>query len=221
MTVKIIACEVMQEELLSITPKATVEYEFVSMGLHARPKKLQQELQKLLDQSSGYERIILAFGLCGGAAKELAAPDSPLILPHVHDCIPLLLGSCQRFEQFSREERGTFYLSSGWMLTERNILAEHQRVMTKYGEQKALRLLARMYDSYRRVLFIHTGCRQETERISESQQLAGLLKLRHETVQGDKAYLNKLVNGPWDPDEFIHIAPHETIQEEHFGLGLV
>jgi len=219
MTVKIIACEVMKEELRGIEAKQDVEFEFISKGLHLHPKKLNSELQRLLDQSIGYERIILAFGLCGGAARDLHASDSPLIIPRVHDCIPVLLGSRKRYEQLNKEERGTFYLSCGWMITEKNILSEHQRIIDKFGEKKAVRILSQMYDSYQRVLFIHTGCQEEAESLKESNKIAELLDLRHETIQGDSTYINKLVNGPWCQDEFIHIAPYETVQEEQFRIG--
>ncbi|HBS58739.1 MAG TPA: hypothetical protein DEA44_05685, partial [Firmicutes bacterium] len=68
MTVKIIACEVMKEELLAIAPRQPVEYEFVSMGLHLHPPKLHRYLQEILDRARGYAQIVLAFGLCGGGA---------------------------------------------------------------------------------------------------------------------------------------------------------
>jgi len=218
-TVKIIACEVMKEELLGIKENQDIEFEFISMGLHLHPKKLHRELQRLLDQAVGFDKVILAFGLCGGAARDLKASDSPLIIPRVHDCIPVFLGSRKRYDQFSKEERGTFYLSCGWMITEKSILSEHQRIVEKYGEKKAVRILSQMYNSYQRVLFIHTGCQEEEDSLRESRKIAELLALRHETVQGDSAYINKLVNGPWCQDEFIHIAPYETVQEEQFRIG--
>lgn len=93
MTIKIIACEVMKEELLGITSKSHVEYEFIPMKLHLYPQKLHKELQDILDHSSGYLKFIMAFGLCGGATKNFKATDSPLIIPRVHDCLPLLLVS--------------------------------------------------------------------------------------------------------------------------------
>ncbi|BBB93397.1 MAG TPA: DUF1638 domain-containing protein [Methylomusa anaerophila] len=218
MTVKIIACEVMREELLSIQPDGQVEYEFISMGLHLHPKKLHRELQNILDRSLGYSKIILTFGLCGGAAKNLKASATPLIIPKVHDCIPVLLGSREKYEHFSNEERGTFYLSCGWMITEKNILSEHQRILAKYGEKKAFSILSRMYDSYRRVLFIHTGCADEAVNLEQSHQIAQLLNLRHDTVQGDNAYIRKIVNGPWDEDDFIHVSPFTVIEEKLFGI---
>lgn len=147
MSVKIIACEVMKEELLAIKPREQVEYEFISMGLHLYPKKLHQELQSILDRSLGYSKIILAFGLCGGAVRDLKAAHTPLVIPRVHDCVPILLGSKHIYEQIHNEEKGTFYLTCGWMITEQNILSDHQRIVGKYGMKKALSVLERIYHS--------------------------------------------------------------------------
>jgi len=219
MTIKIIACEVMKEELLAIKVVGPVEYEFISMGLHLYPQKLHKELQRILDHSLGYAKIILAFGLCGGATRDLKVADSTLIIPRVHDCLPILLGSKSAYEQLSQQERGTFYLSCGWMITEKNILSEHQRVCAKYGEKKAKSILARMYDSYKKVLFIHTGCNEECTMIQESRDIAELLDLTYSEVQGEDTYLQKLVNGPWNEEEFAHIAPFARIEEEMFGVG--
>lgn len=219
MTIKIIACEVMKEELLAVETKNHIEFEFVSMGMHRYPRRLHKELANILERSGGYATVILAFGLCGGAAGQLTAPDCPLIMPRVHDCIPLLLGSRQTYAQLNSEEQGTFYLSRGWLATEQNILAEHRRTMEKYGEKKAFSILSRMYDSYKRVLFIHTDYGYPDAAPEEqSRRVAALLRLSHHTMQGDNSFLHKIVNGPWDEENFIHIAPLGVIDEENFGI---
>jgi len=114
MPVKIIACEVMKEELLTVAHSTDVEFQFISMGLHRYPDKLRAELQNLLDATVGYSRVVLAFGLCGGAARNLKPSGFTLTIPRVHDCIPLLLGSRERFDRLAHEEKGTFYYTRGW-----------------------------------------------------------------------------------------------------------
>lgn len=104
MPIRIIACEVMKEELLAVTPATKVEFQFISMGLHIYPEKLGAELQHMLDGSKGYERVVLAFGLCGGAARNLKTVDFILTIPRVHDCIPILLGSNERLKRFGRKK---------------------------------------------------------------------------------------------------------------------
>jgi Protein of unknown function (DUF1638) len=222
MLIKIIACEVMKEELLTIVSKdpiPEIELQFVSMGLHIHPKKLHQELQELLKQSKEYSRIILGFGLCGGAANQLSAPDCRLTIPRVHDCIPLLLGSKLLYRQLSDQILGTFYLSGGWIEGEHSILNEHQRICDKFGAKKALRVLTMMFENYQRLLYINTGHPRETANLSEAQKLAQLLNLDLQIQDGNRQYLDKIINGPWDEAAFITIPPGEIVHEEYFTLA--
>ncbi len=69
MGLKIIACEVMKEELLASVAGDGPDFEFVPQGLHSHPEKLNIELQNMLDNTRGYSRVVLAFGLCGGGAE--------------------------------------------------------------------------------------------------------------------------------------------------------
>lgn len=216
MTIKIIACEVMKEELLSIEPVTAVEYEFVPMALHLYPEKLGNKLQDIINKSQGYSRVVLAFGLCGGALRGLQASNCILTIPKVHDCISIFL-NLDHEDSIYEKQIGTFYLSCGWMITEKSILSEHKRIKEKYGEKKALRILERMYDSYRRVLFIKTGCSSEEVAMEQSKQIAELLKLRHETVKGSNGFMENILNGPWDNKKFININPFEIVIEEEFS----
>lgn len=219
MTVKIIACEVMKEELLAMTSDSSMDFEFISMGLHLHPEKLGEELQRILDGLLGYSRVILAFGLCGGAAKKLKAADFILTIPNVHDCIPLLLGSKARYEAFRLEEKGTLYLSSGWLNGERAILAEYDRIYKKYGAKKATIVFRRMYSGYRRVLFIRTGSQEEPQLLTRSYKIANLLNVNHQITAGDNSFMERLIKGPWDTNDFINVLPGESIDEWIFYEG--
>ncbi|WP_136513177.1 DUF1638 domain-containing protein [Geomonas edaphica] len=112
---RIIACEVMKEELLAVPLHREVEFEFVSMGLHRWPDKMREELRRFLAETDGVRRVVLAFGLCGGAVSGLAAASAELHIPRAHDCIPVLLGSSYSHESLLQEEKGTFFLSGGWL----------------------------------------------------------------------------------------------------------
>lgn len=219
MAIKIIACEVMKKELLSIMKVPDVEYEFVSMNLHLYPEKLRKELQCIIERSTGYSRIILAFGLCGGAAKGLVATDCILTIPKVHDCISIFLDSDKLNEGVYEKKIGTFYLSCGYMNSEKSILAEHRRVEDKYGEKKALKVLKRMYEGYNRILFIKTGCCSEKADIQKSGEVAKLLNLSHDTIKGSNTFIEEIVKGPWDNKKFINISPGGILKEEDFNIA--
>lgn len=219
MKTKIIACEVMKEEMLSIEPLEDTQFQFVSMDNHLYPEKLGRELQKIIDESIGYDRIILAFGLCGGATKGLVATNCSLTIPRAHDCIAVFLSTNEDCLCDFKKEVGTFYLSCGWMITEKSILSDHKRILDKYGEKKAFSVLNRMYDSYKRVLFICTECSSQDEVILQSKQIAKLINVKHEIIKGKIAYIEKIVRGPWDDKNFINIAQLGIIVEEDFGIN--
>jgi len=218
MKTKIIACEVMKEEMLSIKPLADEDFEFVSMNYHLYPKKLGTELQNIIDKSVGYDRIILAFGLCGGAANGLKATNCQLTIPKVHDCISVFLSSDEGCVCDFKKEVGTFYLSCGWMITEKSILSDHKRILDRFGSKKAFRVLNRMYDGYKKVLFISTGYPSEDEVILQSKEIASLISCEHEIIQGKTSFIEKIIRGPWDDINFINKDPLGILNEEDFGI---
>lgn len=218
MRIKIIACEVMKEELLLINTENTIDWHFVSMGLHTRPQKLQDELKSILENITvEYDRVILGFGLCGGAVRGLRTENCILTIPRVHDCIPVFLGSRKRFEQLQKTP-GTFYLTGGWLECGNPVTTEYQRVCEKHGEKKAKMVFSRMYDSYKRVLFLHTDHPRDKAGLASSEKIASLLDLECCTARGSSDYLNRLVNGPWNEDEFIQLAPCDILEDSHFGV---
>ena len=217
-TTRIIACDVMREELTQVLATTQASFEFVSMGLHRWPDKLREELNRLLTEPTDATRIVLAFGLCGGAVAGLTA-SVPLFIPRAHDCIPLLLGSRYTHEELTAREKGTFFLSGGWLEGERTVFTEYRRVRDKYGEQKAKRVMATMFDAYRRLVFIQTGHPREEEHLGTGRELSGLLELEFQVVGGRDAWLRRIVNGPWDGDSFVEIAPGAVVQETDFGVS--
>ncbi|MDP4145098.1 MAG: DUF1638 domain-containing protein [Bacillota bacterium] len=219
MTVKIIACEVMKEELLSISTYCNIEYEFMPMKLHLNPEKLNRELQNRIDSSKTYSRIVLAFGLCGGALRSLKAASCTLTIPRVHDCISIFLDGSSKDENIFKKELGIFYLSGGWIISEKSILSEHKRIKEKYGERKAYRVLSRMYESYKKIMFIKTGCIKENEYIKSSKQIAKLLNLDHEITEGSSSFIEKIVNGPYENNKFININQSDVVKEEYFNAN--
>lgn len=219
MTVKIIACEVMKDELLAITPTQDVHFDFLPMALHSKPENLNLELQKRLNESKGYVRVVLGFGLCGGGAKNLKASHCILTIPRVHDCIPLILGTRHQFDELRKEEAGTLYHTRGWLEGyngDRTILPDFQKTCEKYGEKKAAYLFKRIYEGYTRVLFIQIGHPRESSLRLQSMETAKKLDLKYQEVSGSMAYFEKIINGPYDDNNFVNIPVNERVDELSF-----
>lgn len=216
MKIKLIACEVMKDEILSVSEARDSDITFIPMGLHLHPEKLNTELQRQLDSLEGYTHIILAFGLCGGAARKLKSKDSVIIIPKVHDCIPILLGSVKAYESIRSQEPGTYYYSCGWFKGKTTILSDYEGLLQKCGEEEALEIMKEMYDGYKNIVFIRTGHPDEELYIKMSKDFAKLLGLCFIPFEGQKCYIEKLVKGPWNDDEFIISDPGQELDDRYF-----
>lgn len=205
MSTLLLACEVMREELLRIPAAGVLEREFLSMGLHVAPARLRAALAEALARPRAVERVVLGFGLCGNALDGLVSPHAPLVIPRVHDCIPLLAGAALP-EAGPALERGTFYLSGGWMEGERTLFSEHQRAVARFGPAKALRVLHTMLGAYQRFVFLGTDHPRRGAREREARELSALVGLPLDVVEARRGRLERLVNGPWDGPEFLHFA---------------
>jgi hypothetical protein len=211
----LLACDVMREELLRIPAPPTMQREFISMGLHDVPSKLRDAIAEQLAVPRGLKRIILGFGLCGNAIDGLSSPHAPLIVPRVHDCIPLLIGAPPAADGPALE-KGIYYLSGGWMEGERTLTSEHHRVVSRYGEKKALRVLHTMLGGYSGFAFIQTDHPRVEQRLQEAHALAALVQLPLEVRNARRDRLERLVNGPWEVPEFLHIPAGEPVRAAAF-----
>ena len=79
--------------------------------------------------------------------------------------------------------------------------------------------MATMFDAYRRLVFIHTGHPREDKHLATAQELAQLLDLSFAERDGGSAWLERLVNGPWEGDDFITIQPGTVLDETAFGTS--
>lgn len=118
--VTVIACGVLAADLKHLVPTLgrEINLHFLPGGLHSTPERLRIELQKAIDEISGREapaRIVIGYGVCGRGAVGLHARTVPLVIPRVHDCIALFLGSDAEYRRQFAAHPGTYYLSAGWV----------------------------------------------------------------------------------------------------------
>ncbi|APC08482.1 DUF1638 domain-containing protein [Neomoorella thermoacetica] len=224
----IIACRVMEDELLSLAT-GREDLLFLDQGLHRSPERLRQALQEAINAANDYDLILLGYGLCGGALDGLRTGSCPVIIPKVDDCIPLLLGSVAAR---ARWPTGTYFLSSGWLAGEENMVREYQRCLERYGEERGRWILKQLYCHYQNVVFIKTDFGQGTcsagvdrqvkpasaassrllhpAALAMARQLAANLGLTYEVYQGNSLYLQRLIQGPWE-DDFLKVEPRQEI----------
>ncbi|MDN5293457.1 MAG: hypothetical protein PWQ91_815 [Eubacteriales bacterium] len=216
MTVKIISCDVFREEILALPPPPGIEMEFLSIGLHLQPDKLREKVQEAIDRSTGCSLLILGYGLCGGALDGVRAPGCPMVMPRVHDCIPVLLGSMEKYRQLREEKGQCFYFSGGWVEGERLIISEYERSCRQFGEERALRIFRKMFEHYTHLAYIFTGHPRTEETLAKTRWFASLLPRPCFEVTGSLDYLRSLLYGPWEETRFVTIPPHGSVDRQAF-----
>ncbi len=212
---KILACATVMEEMLPLLPPE-VTYQVLDFGLHINPPNLKRALQDAIDAAAGTaDEVILGYGFCSMAVMGLRANGCTLVVPHVDDCISIFLGSRDEYKKQIKTEPGTYYLTKGWIEVGDTPFSDYERLVEKYGEKRADRLIRLSIKHYTRLALIDTG-RGEMDRYrAYAQGLAERWDLRFEELQGSNSLVRKMLTGPWD-DEFIVVPPGETIRYEHF-----
>lgn len=214
---KIIACATVAEELrlMGVPDEELLELEF---GLHVYPDRLQEALQDEIDAVPGNGDIILGYGLCSNAAVGLSSPTHHLIIPRVDDCIALFLGSRREHLRRLQEEPGTYFLTKGWIKAAELPINEYERLVERYGPEKAMRVTKVMMANYKRVVLINTGNYQLDEFRTVARAMADALDLDYEEIPGSNRMLRMMLEGGWN-SEFIVMEPGEEISLSSFLAG--
>lgn len=227
--VRVIACDVLRPELewlcrtLSEPPPLT----FLEQGLHDAPDTLRRTVQEavtaLEDSLPEYAAppvILLGYGLCGQGLCGVRARRAELVLPRVHDCIPLLLGVGQARASALSCGGSTFWSSQGWLhCSQLPFLRQREQRRADYalrfGEKNAHWLMEQEQQwlaHYRRVCHIRWP-ELEAERpcLEEGRRLARQCGLPFATRLGNKEFLRALLNGGRDRRRFLRLAPGQTV----------
>jgi hypothetical protein len=195
---------------------AEVPYEVLDFGLHLNPQNLKRVLQEKIDGASRHtEVIVLGYGLCSMAVVGLRATTAMLVVSRSDDCIAIFLGSCDAYKQQASKEPGTYYLTKGWIEVGDSPFSEHTKLVERYGEAKAMRMLKLTLKNYKRLVFINTGDYNLEKYREYARRNSAMFDLRYEEIDGSPALVKKMIAGPWD-DEFVVVSPGETITYEMF-----
>ncbi len=209
----VLACATVMEELLPWLPPE-VTYQVLDFGLHVDPPALKAALQAAIDAAEADE-VILGYGLCSMAVLGLKANRCTLIIPRVHDCIAIFLGSHSAYQQQAGAEPGTYYLTKGWIAVGDTPFSEYDRLAEQYGADRADRLIRLSIRHYTRLALIDTGRGDMTPYRIYARRLAERWGLRFEEIPGSDALVRKMVSGPWDAD-FVVVPPGGTVRYDHF-----
>lgn len=230
----IIACEVFRRELEHLSQKMQnpPQIKFMKQGLHETPDILRKEVQKLVDEIENElapESISLAYGFCGKGLSGVRTKKATLILPKVHDCIPLLQGTGP--EKGLRPEKflNTYWGSDGWVkysqlafIKERE--ARYKKYVEEYGQDSADYLLEAEeswkahYTDYVMIKWDETF---SDELDKNGRYIAKDMKLPYSVMEASSWYLQEILDGGHNQDNFFHIKPDETMDLNADGVFIL
>jgi len=194
-----------------------MDFIFLDYGLHRTPEHMGQAIQEEIERvsDSPYDGIVLGYGLCSNGIVGVRSKTHPLIIPRVHDCISLFLGSIESYQHQSKEHPGTYYLTPGWIEKGQTPLSKYESYEKSYGEETARWVLHEEMKHYTRIVFIDTGVYALEFYRTVARQNAEFLGVAFEEVKGSPEMFKKLVCGPWGED-FLVLDQNQPVQQEMF-----
>lgn len=221
----LIACAVLEAEVrhyASLFP-GLIQIDILEQGLHNEPAKLRDSVQQAIDRierDCTPDAIVLGYGLCSRGLEGVHAAKATLVIPRAHDCITLLLGSKERYQQYVNQHPGTYWYSPGW--NKHHIPPGPQRYeklyneyLAKFGEDEAKYLMEmeqHWFTTYNRATYVDLTVGVTQADLDYTRQCADWLKWHFDHQQGDPALLKDLLGGNWDADRFLVLSPGSTLQ---------
>jgi Protein of unknown function (DUF1638) len=232
MKLKVISCRVSSRPITKLANVSNhqIDLDFIGKFLHEKPEQLGRILQERINKSSDgfYDAVILGYGLCGNAITGLTAGAIPLVVPRVHDCVSMFLGSHDRYMEEFNKESGTFwyfpeYLEIGasgcscrWNPIHPLDCPGDQNpsgLEKKYSDDNADYIREEMGSwkkRYKRAVLLETGTATSAELEEEIRQESIRNNWEFVKMKGSLRLFEKLINGPWD-EEFLVLQPGEKI----------
>jgi hypothetical protein len=213
--------------------KNIIDIVLMPKGLHEEPNKLRTEVQKAIDrtcdiQNRPYDASLLGYGLCSNGITGLSA-KIPLVVPRGHDCITLLLGSKEKYQQYFDTHRGVYWYSPGWIEAENPPGKErYERLLKeyteKYGQDNAIYLMEteqKWMKEYNWAAYVDWGLANSDEYKNYTKRCAEFLGWHYDELKGDSCLMQKLVDGIWNEKEFLVVNPGQKIAEDLTNAGLI
>jgi len=212
----ILGCAVMERELRQFQ-NGRVEFRFLDQGLHRTPQNMTKILQTEIDQACEGEcdAIVLGYGLCSNGIVSVHSQRQTLVVPRIHDCITLFLGSPESYREESAKHPGTYYLTPGWIEKGQTPISKYESYAQSYDEETARWVLHEEMKNYTRIVFIDTGVYPIEPYRTIAKKNAEFLSIAYRELHGSPALFRELVLGPWEKD-FLIIEKGHSIQQEMF-----
>lgn len=194
----IIACEAFRGELEAFKESIKVNILWIEQAMHDVPDKLHlkaeekiKEAEKVLNPG---DTVLLFLGNCGGSLKGLSSEILTLIYPNVDDCIPVILGSMERFKRLQTERPGTFYMNKNWIDSGQDPLNASRKYIETYGEKKGWKVSKVMYKNYTNFSLIANGCYELEKYRAHVHKACEKFEKIYTEEKGDLKFVEAILN---------------------------
>jgi hypothetical protein len=226
-----VTCEVLARAVYLCAARSpqTVDVRLLRRGLHDRPPNLRAVLQAEIDAAGPpHDAVVLAYGLCGGAAAGLRAGAIPLVVPRAHDCIALFLGSRERYTDQSAAHPGTFWYVQDYLerdnsggpfagvgaVSDAEARETYDAYVLRYGKDNAdylMEALGEWQRAYTRAAFVDMGVGDDASASARARADAARHGWSYERLAGELALIRGLLDGAWDEADFLVVRPSERL----------
>jgi len=229
MRLKLVACEVLYREMCAAVARSTnqVDIEFLPKGLHdLGGAAMRARLQEIADAAdpARYEALLLGYALCGNGVAGLESRALPLVIPRAHDCIALLMGSRQRYQEYFDSSPGVYFRSTGWLERGEDLDQATTRIVrdrtgcgytledliARYGDDNGRYLFDQFSGyqrAYRRLTYIETGLEPDGRFEQRARDEAVRRGWEFELISGDLRLFESLLAGNWEDRDFLVVPP--------------
>jgi len=232
---QLIVCKVLQREAYYCAARSpnVVDIVLMEQGLHDTPDRLRQEVQTALKQTCDiqgrpFDASLLGYGLCSNGTVGLIA-EIPVVIPRGHDCITLLLGAKQRYQEYFDSHRGVYWYSPGWIESGKQpsrqryelLLAEYTE---KYGPDNAQYLMEveqTWMKEYNWATYVDWGLVDSDDYRAYTKECADFLGWNYDELRGDAGLMQRFVDGVWSDEEFLVVEPGQRIAEDVTNEGII
>jgi hypothetical protein len=242
MRLKLVSCEVLHREMCAVIARSPneVDVEFLPKGLHDLGcLSMRKRLQEAIDHADPerYEAVLLGYALCGNGTAGLTARTLPLVIPRAHDCIALLMGSRERYQNYFEQNQGVYFRSTGWLERGQDLEQETLRIVRnktgagytrdelvlRYGEENGQYLFDELnayQTAYRQLTYIATGLEPDDRFERQARQEAARKGWEFERVEGNLDLFERLLAGDWNEENFLIVPPGWRVTAT-YGSGIL
>lgn len=240
MRLKLIACKALYREISLITATCShfVDVTYLRQGLHNTPALLTEALQKEIDlvdagddlhtykneySKREFDAILLGYGLCSNGTMGVSSKKYPIIIPRVHDCVTLFLGSQEKYLEYFEAHCGTYWYNASWIenaITPSKRTNEEMReyYAEKFGEENADFLVeAELTSNYNRCAYVKWDELPFLEYEQYTRDAAEHLGWNFDLVCGSSEYLRDFLCGNWDEKRFLTVPPGNKAEPDYSG----